>query len=1584
VSDAVRSAIDAWRRKLLDLTKRNRALNFRPTKVSTITVVDERPAEVFRRLYLDEKPMRFKAAPTPVASKTTPAADAPDAEIEESASAFEFAPYDEASLDERHTDEWLQTASPPEALDKSLLRLDDAARASIEEQGVNTLFLALGMIHYVETGESEEFRAPLLFLPVKLERKSARSGYSLRAGDDDPLVNPALARRLRDEHDVALPELPDAAAMPDDYDVQDLFAKAATAIAGKPKWSLKSSVHLGLFSFQKLVMWKDLETNAAPIAAHRMIRRVVLRRDADGAAAAVGLPEEIRALDLDAAFPPESTHQVVDADASQLRAIATVAKDHDLVVEGPPGTGKSQTITNLVAQALGAGKSVLFVAEKMAALSVVHDRLTRAGLGAFCLELHSTKSNKRAVMKELATSLDASLERVTASTTSTQRLPAVRTDLREYVDAVHEPFGSLGVSPWTGYGELELVRDAPPVAYGGPVDGAAATRDSLEDARRRLRELAATSVAVGDPSRHAWRDSTKTFFSPADLDAVRDEGAALVERLADVERRAADARDRFGLPESKTFADVDAACAVGAVLARSPGAPHDVLASAAWNAPPAEATSLVERGRALDALTRRILERMQPGVFDEDPADDLAFLQRKVEGAFGFLAFLDGRYRAARRRWAAFAKGAPPPVVEQIEWLRGVVRVREERRALDAVSADARRLFGTLWLGWRSDWNALADYVRWVVEFRALCVRHALSERAIATAERRAPDVSSTKELADAASAARQSLARLRAVVGWPAEPLADAPIETIRRRVRTLVDHVDEAPRWASFEAARAAAAKTIAAEATARAMDGSLAFDALETAFLRAFWIAWLTHVVKSRPALERFHAMSHEQRIEEFRDLDKRVLVENRARLVGALRERVQQKLRAPELAEPLAQLRGQMARQRGIAPIRRTMRLAGPAIRAIKPCFLMSPLTVAQFLDGTGEDFDLAIFDEASQLTPEDAVGAIFRAKRLVVVGDPKQLPPTNFFAVTSGAVNAPLDEAGEPLFEDAESILEHCMGAGVAPSRLRWHYRSAHESLITFSNVSFYDGELFTFPSVQRGTDEIGLQFEFVADGVYEGAGRNAAEARRVADAVVQFAKEELARRAAGEAPRSLGVGTFNLRQQTAVQDELERRRRDDASIEPFFDLSLEEPFFVKNLENIQGDERDVIFLSVTYARAADGRLRFNLGPLNGENGWRRLNVLTTRARRRMRVFSSIRADDIAATTTQSRGAALLREFLLFAERGRIDAGKSPPVADAESPFEKELVKELTSRGVRCVQHVGASGCRIDVGVVDDAAPDRFVCGIECDGASYRAGETARDRDRLRNQVLEARGWTIRRAWSTDWFKDRKGQIERLVKLVEEDRRVARERAAKTASVAPPPAVADAKRVSDVVAGDAPYVRPVAAPYAVAPGAASRQGEDILAAPTSRLVSAIVGVVETEGPIHEAELTSRVVGMWMVRASPRVQARIDEALAAAASERRVERRGAFVWNSAGTCAPRSRAATKIPAERIAPEEVRAAVEAVLARGHGFTRPQLVNEVRAVFGYGRTGAALDEAIGGVVERMLAEGRLGEGGAGIRLRR
>jgi very-short-patch-repair endonuclease/DNA polymerase III delta prime subunit len=1587
----VSATIGNWKRKLLDVSKRNRALSFKPTKVSTVAIVDEQPAEVFRHLYIQDRQMRFRPAQAeakPEPTETTLPYDQIEEEVEEFASAPDFVPYDVAGINVRYTDDILQTSLPPEDLDKSLRRISDQARVSIEEQGVNTLFLALGMLHYKEAESSQEvLRAPLVLLPVELSRKSARTGFTIRATDDDPIVNPALVEYLRRAFGVTLPDLPDLTELPEQYDLQQLFSEVTEAVAAQSGWHIKTDINLSFFSFQKFIMYKDVESNTPAFGSHPLVRQIILRSGTSIRA----LPEEIRSSELDHEFAPESTSQVTNADSSQLRAILAVSRNHDLVLEGPPGTGKSQTITNLIAQALAENKTVLFVAEKMAALEVVYSRLVEAGLGEFCLELHSTKANKRAVMRELALALDASLQRPKVEESATARIGVVRAELTAYTNAVHEPHGALGISPYQGYGELGHVLEAPKLRFTQPIDDI--TRENLADTERDLLDLAKAVQPIGIPSEHPWRDTTRIFYSEQDIDTVREQLESLRGRLSRILNLATQAERDFSLPPVTIFVDVHTAVAVAEVLSRSPGAPLAVLQSDAWNSAPRQAVEIVERGRALKALREAVEQRFTPDVLEQEHGQDITFIEEKENSILRLFNFLSGRFRTVKRRWLGYRLSSyQPTLLDQAPDMRKVDSLRRERSTMSVLDSEGQQLFGALWQGEQSDWQALDGYIRWVVEFRGVCVAKGLKEQALTLASRPHPDISVIESLRVEADAAGQELAALRLQVGWPEGYLLSSPLAEVAARVEAMYENLLLAPRWAAFELARSKVATGLAAEFLEPALKGEVAFSDLAPAFRRAFFQRWLSNVVQRREQLRVFTTLTHEQRVAEFKRLDERVLEENRASLVRTLRDRVQAQLQTKEAVDVLPFLRKQLALQRGLSPLRITMRRSFAAIRAIKSVFMMSPLTVAQLLDGREHPFDLVIFDEASQLPAEDAVGAIARGRQLVVVGDPKQLPPTNFFSVMNGAVTAPVGDDGLPLFEDSESILEEFMGSGAPTARLKWHYRSAHESLITFSNVSFYDTDLYTFPSVELDAHAAGLSFEYVPDGVYEGKGLNMTEARRVADAVVRFAKEQAARCERGEEVLSLGVGTFNLRQQLAVQDELEVRRRQDPSLESFFSRGKHEPFFVKNLENIQGDERDVIFLSVTYAKATDGILRYNFGPLNGENGWRRLNVLTTRARKSMRVFSSMKSDEINPIHAASQGPQLLKEFLLYAEHGRLDHATVNAAAGTESPFEREVYMELTRRSLKLQPQVGVAGYRIDLGVLDEVVPGRYLCGIECDGAAYHSSETARDRDRLRQQVLEARGWTIHRLWSTDWFKDRPGQIERLLGLIEQDRRQAQEERAaekearERLAALKEDEIMDGENSTDREDSPATFPSmPLVQTYKLAELAPIYRGQDLSTAPTSFIAQAIADVAAVEAPLHFADLASRVATQWDCILSSRRTGRIRAVVEMCVREKQIHLRGDFVYLSVNPneVPVRSRAGTRIPPERIPPEEYREAILMVLRAGDGLDRSALTKAVRALLGFNRTGPALEDAIRTAIDVLLSEEIIGEGSIGIRLR-
>lgn len=443
-----------------------------------------------------------------------------------------------------------------------------------------------------------------------------------------------------------------------------------------------------------------------------------------------------------------------------------------------------------------------------------------------------------------------------------------------------------------------------------------------------------------------------------------------------------------------------------------------------------------------------------------------------------------------------------------------------------------------------------------------------------------------------------------------------------------------------------------------------------------------------------------------------------------------------------------LRRQIEIKRKHKPLRRLFAEIPSVLQKLKPCIMMSPLSVSTFLDSDALRFDLVIFDEASQVFPWDAIGAIYRGNQLIVAGDEKQLPPTNFFNRT----DVETDE--EDDIGDFESILTLCKSIGMPSKRLRWHYRSRREALIAFSNRHFYDGDLVTFPSVEDATGDA-VKFELVSNGCWSDR-KNINEAIRVVDLIIDHVKRR--------PDKSLGVIAFNSAQQRVIEDVLYDRRRREPEVDALFDTTSSEPMFIKNLENVQGDERDVIFLSMGYGLNEAGKFIKNFGPLSKPGGERRLNVAITRARQEITFIASVRAADMDLSGSKSEGAHLLKHYLEYAEKGvdTLASQLDEMAGNFDSPFEEEVAHALIKRGFEPVPQVGCGGFRIDLAIKHPERKGQFCLGIECDGATYHSSYTARDRDRIRQSILEQLGWRIIRIWSSDWIRNPDRQIDRVI------------------------------------------------------------------------------------------------------------------------------------------------------------------------------------------------------------------------------
>lgn len=1584
------AVLEALRLRLLDLTLLNRVLSFRPAGPRVVRVIDELPDQLHARLD-DGAELELLPVPLPAKDHEHHAGATSTKKPERRATATLHAAATGLATDfdlprspaksakaapAKHRDAAIQTVLFPDDLEADLRTLAAEARSAIEEKGSNVLYLVFGFLEWFEDRASEKaLHAPLVMMPVTLrrgepDRKTGAYRFFLAANEEDVIANVSLQEKLRRDFALTLPEIEE------DESPETYFDRLARTVELPERWKIRPQVALGLLSFTKLFMYRDLDPASWPAgdgpADHPLVAEL-FRGGATGA-------EYAREYDFESPDGPKAVPPIVlDADSSQHSAIVDAMQGRTLVVEGPPGTGKSQTIANLVAAAMAQGKSVLFVAEKLTALQVVSRRLEDIGLGAFCLELHSDRTQKSRLMDDLRRRIEqrGSFRAPPQLSERLQLLHAAREELNAYAARMRAPVGALG---WTAHEVLwgharRRVEIDPDAWRDVTLDVTGLTHARLEALRAAALRFEGALDEVGVPSEHAFAGvgavdadavlgalvplsaAQATLTSaiaalgaklpgplPADeagyaaltarvyrLEkaaigvrrealpalATREAREALATWAADAEQwRARASRIRGSLPDEMAAAQLaaaeaelaafapaarigtvvrlgrmalglhatleragrmvtlladflgdpdvprtlDAVTTVSELFALLSAASPEVLAA---RAAPDVVEACVRTGTELQRERAQLAQSFDLGLLPADPR--VLEAHAATAATAGVLSFFSAEHREAKRQYALLYRGTFDGA-QMTHGLRALASF--QRRTHDFVTnPDYARVLGPLFRGLDTSFGALAAAKEWQARATEWAARHhrvSAKLGAIVTAP-----VERLRTLLDARRSVDLDLANLRAQVDELAAMTTDGASERPLPELHLLVDelvnrstpiaHLVETVRVAESstigELLRLATdARTLTADrarlATAPAggwelatadlaevtrtlklanelgaepplaiavdelaathallvavNEAQLAADLAQVAFGQTAatterWSpertrrandakdtlpAWLAYRaaraalvaagsetfaataerVRTRLSLAAEHAVyaalarsvldgglrdhdgaAHTLLRARYRELDEEVMKLQRAQLASQIDEReVPAGVTGASVKQrtELALVDHELGKKRAHIPIRQLVSRAGGALRALKPCFMMSPRSVAQYLSAGTHRFDLVIMDEASQLRPEDAIGAIARGKQAVIVGDSKQLPPTSFFR-TQGTD----EEEEELVVETKESILDLAKGAFKAVRQLRWHYRSRHESLIAFSNDRYYDGSLVVFPSPVATSPHLGVKHVAVDDGLCID-GVNDLEAKAIVDAVVTQLRER--------PTESFGVVAMNVKQRERIAELLDAALKEEPELRRAFDATGSDAPFVKNLESVQGDERDVVFLSVTYGRSEPGgKVARTFGPLNGTSGWRRLNVLFTRARRRVVVFASFAPEDLGDEATLSRGAADLRAYLVFARSGSYTSRTTTSLgSDLTQTLGRALDPAVT------VPHVGLAGYFVDLAVkAEDGA---YALGIEADGATYTGAFSARDRDRLRPQVLEGLGWKLHRVWSTDWTRDPAGQARKLV------------------------------------------------------------------------------------------------------------------------------------------------------------------------------------------------------------------------------
>lgn len=1361
-SDAIaKDRLTSWQRKLLELTPRNRLLNL-PAKSKQVPLICSDPMKLEIGLS-DGKKLKIVAMPDF-------SANGRDKELYASQNQSDL--LQEMAESAMAKGEIMSSLSA-NALEAALIDLYRKARSDIDEGGANTLFLAIGFLKWKQhPEETREYYAPLVLLPVTLERKNALSGLVLVRHEDEIRFNLTLLEMLRHDFSLTIPELNKALPEQDGLvDIAAIWNIIRHAIRDIKGFELIPEVSLSTFSFVKYLMWKDLTDRSDQLKESPLVHYLLDRTKEN-------LPKNKHfptAETLDKTVNPGELFTPLPADSSQLAAIVASAKGCDFVLDGPPGTGKSQTIANIIAHNLALGRRVLFVAEKKAALDVVQRRLNANGLGDFCLELHSSKATRSEVIKQLNRAWAASKDIPEADWKSeAEKLRQLRDNLNEVVHLLHQRQPN-GLTLYQAIGVV--VRDGgravPRLNFYHPLQHSEQDLAHFRDLAQRLglawQEVEDIpqdfdAVTVSEWS-NGWQESI--VAAAKKLKNAVLEVIAAKEAIIEASNLPIMADSRDGLEQLSHFVHLlGKAYGRNCYLAFSPE--KNKIIEAAYQLISILKSYRKEASGLSVRYDRDILRRLRTHprrLWQEWEKADQRFWFFSV---FEKKKIIKHLAKAGRTKGRIDAAHDLPRLVMMGRFYEKLYHLRKTMPALKYFSG---------WKGISSNLTMIADECSFAEELEAAVTAQAANPAHLIELRQAVKNlVMEANALLDPASPLMIAARRLKSALQILDRAkdsfvsLADSDMPNDPKAwlelAETIISYENRLQAWANWQRIRyeavSAGLKPLVDAIESHAIPSDQVASAFEAGYAR--WFA--SNLIDAEPRLRRFSSAMQMADIAAFRKVDDRVSELS----VQYIRAQLAKNIAVDEnngLPAGYVILKRQLQLKHPM-PIRQLVSEMGDDFGRLAPCMLMSPLSVAQFLPPDHALFDLVIFDEASQIAPWDAIGAMARGKQVIVAGDPRQMPPTSFF--NRSVQN---DDLVADTERDMESILDECLSAGIPMHSLNFHYRSRHESLIAFSNHSYYDGSLITFPAPVR--KETAVHWRRV-NGVYSrGRNRvNAIEAQAMVDeAVARLTDPEFNRQG-----WSLGIITLNSDQQRLVEDLLDKARRDHPEIESHFSDLLPEPVTVRNLETVQGIERDLVIIGIGFGPTEPGSptMLMSFGPLSAEGGWRRLNVALTRARQEMILFTSFGPEMIDLNRTTSRAVIDLKHFIEFADRGPQAFAEAVhgSLGGYDSPFEEAVAAELMHRGWQVASQIGVSRFRIDLGVVHPDRPGDYLAGVECDGATYHSAATARDRDKVREAILSELGWKLVRVWSTDWWVDKEGAAEHLhnalVAILEEDRR----------------------------------------------------------------------------------------------------------------------------------------------------------------------------------------------------------------------
>ena len=1127
----------------------------------------------------------------------------------------------------------------------TLKRLRRSARTLMEENGANSLYMTFGLMKWIDESGVNHL-APILLLPVELTYKNQI--YHVKWRDEETLLNITLFEYLRQTHEVEFDGLEEVINGDGGFDLQQIFSIIREGLIKKPNWNVLEECLIGIFSFSKFVMWNDIHSYGEQMRQSPIVDALVESNiiHADNTADGTKLDETIKPSDMCTPLP---------FDSSQLSAITATSNGESFILHGPPGTGKSQTITNMITNALYHGKRVLFVAEKMAALSVVQERLEKLGLGDFCLELHSNKATKRHLLQQLG----AVLEKLDKGELTDKHLPiaeqlhAQRKELMTHVDALHKSKTEESFSIYESImhycrfnedGLQELKDEVCP----------AITPQNLAEHEYYIDRLRAIIRLIGEPSKHpllGLSTNAQSMAHLSELESVFNECLKHIDSLRKSVNLACQYSRKTSLVSMKDI------------------------------------TSFMEEAKELHVRRESIRKSTTENIFSQS-VNELERKQTSVRQSNPIFAYF--------KRW----------------------------RLLNEVKTFAPNV----------TWGTLDEFIHSLVALNKMPLHKQINTKT---------NLEEMLTLYHTWKNIFEKLCSWLKVEHW--ELLS---IYELEERMKQWVAHLDLLKDWKQWCIIKEDLHQKNMGEIATILEREAIPLDKLKNKYFARYFYELADRQIANDPTADMFNGMLFDEKVSHYKSLAKRFQELSKEELLNRLLERARQAYESQTWNSQSVILHKALSNNgRGIT-IRRMFEQIPDVLAHFCPCMLMSPMSVAQFLEMKKEMFDLVIFDEASQIPTNEAIGAIARGKTVVIVGDTKQMPPTTFFTN---------NKTSEEEFDvdDLESILEDCQALKMPSRLLLWHYRSKHESLISFSNNEYYENKLHTFPAI----DDQERRIIYVpVNGIYQkgGSRSNKNEALAIVNEIERRLTDEKLRKF------SIGVISFNVQQQYLIEDLLEERMDKNKQLKIWSEESGE-PIFIKNLENVQGDERDVILFSIGYGPDKQGKISMNFGPLNLTGGERRLNVAVTRSRHEMIVFSSLHAKDIDLRRSNAKGVQGLHRFLDYAEKGTlIENAYFHDDAITEKTITMQIARKLEEKGLKVRTFVGKSRFKVNIAIQNPINESKYLLGILLDDKTYYTIPTMSDREIVQPSVLKSLDWKVKRIWTLDWFERPNHVIENIL------------------------------------------------------------------------------------------------------------------------------------------------------------------------------------------------------------------------------